>query len=153
MAADGKKIEDSERPFVVWQRLDPSDKLGAAKPATVPSKAKPSSGQSPSPSGIERRVWRGVAPPIPDDILALADSSFEDITPAQMAVRRMAHSPIAPIGMVATVSALVMMIVSMRRRDSLALQRYARYRIAAQGLTICSLVGGAWYYLKKDGFM
>uniref|UniRef100_A0A914HHZ3 HIG1 domain-containing protein n=1 Tax=Globodera rostochiensis TaxID=31243 RepID=A0A914HHZ3_GLORO len=164
--ADNSRI-GADQKFMTWRKLDPSeptiDKLvqatmssqagdepkAAAKPVSDQSKKEGTTGKQYKGGAKE---WRGAAPAIPADLLAYSSSDFDEAvvgSPAQEAARKMARNPLVPAGMLTTVAALIMMGASMAKGDSHALQKYARYRIAAQGFTFFSLFAGTCYYLKQ----
>lgn len=57
------------------------------------------------------------------------------------------------IGSLATVGALVVAMVKMRRGQSQSFNHWLRVRVAAQGLTIVALVAGTYSLRPKDGLI
>ncbi|KAG5351615.1 hypothetical protein E4T56_gene13192 [Termitomyces sp. T112] len=68
----------------------------------------------------------------------------------EKAVRRFKENPWVPLGSLATVGALVVAIVKMRRGQSQSFNHWLRVRVAAQGLTIVAICAGTWSMRPKD---
>ncbi|KAG6808626.1 hypothetical protein H0H92_003461 [Tricholoma furcatifolium] len=62
----------------------------------------------------------------------------------EKAVRKFKENPWVPLGAFATVGALVVAMVKMRRGQSHSFNKWLRVRVAAQGLTILAICAGTW---------
>ncbi|CAB4419276.1 unnamed protein product [Rhizophagus irregularis] len=61
-------------------------------------------------------------------------------------IRKFKEQPLIPLGMFATVFALVGATIGFTRGDSTTMQRFLRFRVAAQGFTVVALAGAPVYY-------
>ncbi|GLB39789.1 putative hypoxia induced protein conserved region [Lyophyllum shimeji] len=68
----------------------------------------------------------------------------------EKAARKFKENPWVPLGSMATVGALVVAMVKMRRGQSQSFNHWLRVRVAAQGLTIVAIVVGAQAFRPKD---
>ncbi|RDB19713.1 Respiratory supercomplex factor 1, mitochondrial [Hypsizygus marmoreus] len=71
-------------------------------------------------------------------------------TYSEKAVRKFKQNPWVPLGSLATVGALCVAMVKMRRGQSQSFNHWLRVRVAAQGLTIVALVAGTYSMRPKD---
>uniref|UniRef100_A0A0K0ERX3 HIG1 domain-containing protein n=1 Tax=Strongyloides stercoralis TaxID=6248 RepID=A0A0K0ERX3_STRER len=88
----------------------------------------------------------GVVPSIPKELLV--EEEGENFFKAAMS--RSLKNPFVPVGLVATCSCLVGMIIATKKRELLKAQYYMRGRIAAQAFTIVALVVGGLHTLNWD---
>ncbi|CAF0963185.1 unnamed protein product [Didymodactylos carnosus] len=77
---------------------------------------------------------------------------FQGKTYVSTASDRAKQNPIIPIGMLATVAALVLGLRAMKRGDKMQSQYYMRARIGAQGVTILTVIASIMYagYQQND---
>jgi len=68
----------------------------------------------------------------------------------EKAARKFKENPWVPLGSMATVGALVVAMVKMRRGQSQSFNHWLRMRVAAQGLTIVAIVVGTHSLRPKD---
>ncbi|KAF9467704.1 hypoxia induced protein conserved region-domain-containing protein [Collybia nuda] len=68
----------------------------------------------------------------------------------EKATRKFKENPWVPLGSMATVGALIVAMVKMRRGQSKQFNHWLRVRVAAQGLTIVALVAGTYSLRPKD---
>ncbi|KAF8065106.1 hypoxia induced protein conserved region-domain-containing protein [Lyophyllum atratum] len=68
----------------------------------------------------------------------------------EKASRKFKENPWVPLGSLATVGALVVAMVKMRRGQSHSFNHWLRVRVAAQGLTIVAIVAGTYSMRNKD---
>ncbi|KAG6876095.1 hypothetical protein C0992_000971 [Termitomyces sp. T32_za158] len=68
----------------------------------------------------------------------------------EKATRKFKENPWVPLGALATVGALVVATVKMRRGQSQSFNQWLRVRVAAQGLTIVAICVGTWSMRPKD---
>ncbi|CAG8510557.1 7260_t:CDS:2 [Funneliformis caledonium] len=61
-------------------------------------------------------------------------------------VRRLKEEPLIPLGMFATLFALVGATIGFYRGDSKTMQHFLRYRVAAQGFTVIAATAVPLYY-------
>ncbi|KAK4047002.1 Respiratory supercomplex factor 1, mitochondrial [Microbotryomycetes sp. JL201] len=60
--------------------------------------------------------------------------------------RKFKDEPLVPIGIVATVAALLGATRSLQQGNRTEFNKFLRYRVAAQGLTVMAALGGSVYY-------
>ncbi|KAL1461371.1 hypothetical protein WDU94_013273 [Cyamophila willieti] len=77
---------------------------------------------------------------------------FQQETGSQKFVRKFQENPLVPIGCLATASALVVGLYSMKTGDRKLSQMMMRMRILAQGFTVTCIAGGLVYsaYNRSD---
>jgi len=68
----------------------------------------------------------------------------------EKAARKFKENPWVPLGSLATVGALVVAMVKMRRGQSQSFNHWLRVRVAAQGLTIVAIVVGTYSMRNKE---
>ncbi|KAG6837785.1 hypothetical protein H0H93_001712 [Arthromyces matolae] len=68
----------------------------------------------------------------------------------EKAIRKFHENPWVPLGSLATVGALVVAMVKLRRGQSQSFNHWLRVRVAAQGLTIVAICAGTWSLRPKD---
>ncbi|KAG6877566.1 hypothetical protein C0993_006063 [Termitomyces sp. T159_Od127] len=68
----------------------------------------------------------------------------------EKAARKFKENPWVPLGALATVGALVVATVKMRRGESRSFNQWLRVRVAAQGLTIVAVCAGAFAMRRTD---
>ncbi|KAI9056373.1 hypothetical protein FKP32DRAFT_1599102 [Trametes sanguinea] len=60
--------------------------------------------------------------------------------------RKFKENPFVPILAGLTTVSLIVAASKLRRRDSVSMNHWLRVRVVMQGLTICAVVGGSWWY-------
>ncbi|KAF5384168.1 hypothetical protein D9615_003361 [Tricholomella constricta] len=68
----------------------------------------------------------------------------------EKATRKFKENPWVPLGSMATVGALIVAMVKMRRGQSHSFNRWLRVRVAAQGLTLVAIVVGTYSLRPKN---
>ncbi|KAG5351449.1 hypothetical protein E4T56_gene12640 [Termitomyces sp. T112] len=68
----------------------------------------------------------------------------------EKAARKFKENPWVPLGSLATVGALVVAMVKMRRGQPHSFNQWLRVRVAAQGLTILAICAGTWSMRSRD---
>ncbi|PFH53454.1 hypothetical protein AMATHDRAFT_54504 [Amanita thiersii Skay4041] len=68
----------------------------------------------------------------------------------EKAVRKFKENPLVPLGALATVAALVVASVKMKRGESQKLNHWLRVRVAAQGFTVLAVCAGTYAYRKRE---
>ncbi|KAG6889650.1 hypothetical protein C0995_015766 [Termitomyces sp. Mi166 len=67
----------------------------------------------------------------------------------EKAARKFKENPWVPLGSLATVGALVVAMVKMRRGQSKSFNQWLRVRVAAQGLTVVAICAGTWSSMRS----
>lgn len=65
-------------------------------------------------------------------------------------VKNCKQQPFVPLGVLLTSGAVFLAAKSLRAGQRKDAQRWFRYRVAFQGMTIVALVAGGWYYGNQD---
>uniref|UniRef100_A0A8D8UV04 HIG1 domain family member 2A, mitochondrial n=1 Tax=Cacopsylla melanoneura TaxID=428564 RepID=A0A8D8UV04_9HEMI len=78
--------------------------------------------------------------------------NFQEESGSQKFVRKFKENPLVPIGCMATASALVVGLYSMKTGDRKLSQMMMRMRVLAQGFTVTCIAGGLIYtaYQRND---
>ena len=83
----------------------------------------------------------------PDNILQSPQKSIYEVeTFPQKVYRKTKANPFVPIGCFLTVAALTGGLRAFLRKDSKRSNVFMRYRVAAQGFTICAILVGTYSY-------
>ncbi|QOU22014.1 RCF1 [Brettanomyces bruxellensis] len=77
---------------------------------------------------------------------SLEDDPLDGMTPFQKVLYRSKQQPLVPLGCLGTTIAVILAAKGVRTGDSRSAQKWFRWRVGLQGLTLVALLFGSYYY-------
>ncbi|KDE02544.1 hypothetical protein MVLG_06906 [Microbotryum lychnidis-dioicae p1A1 Lamole] len=92
----------------------------------------------PSTEPLDPHTWEPLKPTAP-----VPESSW------QRFIKKFREEPLVPVGIFATVIALGGATSALQKGNRTQFNKWLRYRVAAQGLTVVAALGGSVYYQRE----